>query len=289
MIYMMQNPRTTSVIGWSAVETLIQVVEAELYGETYDFKMLKQAAPSGVLDLGPGVPPEDVDAFRDYYQAEIAGEKSVAIFGGGDPQAKSGIQWHVMQRSAVEMQRREYMKWLATKISAVFSLDMAVYNLTEDQHRTTSERAQNLTDEGHRALALLVQEYITREIIAEFDEDHAFVFSDLNSRDAEAQGLLDERALKYGYLVPNEIRARDDLGEPLPYGEHILYPRKGALDRRFLAGTTARRRRRNQSDRRARRLADYLEPITSNGSRSSGNATSYAAVPTTRLERSERR
>jgi hypothetical protein len=227
MVYMMQNPRTTSVIGWSAVETLIQIVEAELYGETYDFQILKKTAPAGILDLGPAVPPEDVSAFRDYYESEIAGSRDVAIFGGGDPQAKAGVTWHPMQRTAVEMQRRDYMKWLATKIAAVFEMDLGVFNLTETQHRTTAERAQNLTDEGHKALALLVQEYITREIVREFDDKHGFVFSDLNSRDEEAQSIMDERALRMGTIVPNEIRARDDLGDPLPYGDTYFIAGKG--------------------------------------------------------------
>jgi hypothetical protein len=227
MVYMMQNPRTTSVIGWSAVETLIQIVEAELYGETYDFTILKKTAPAGILDLGPAIPPEDVSAFRDYYEMEIAGSRDVAIFGGGDPNAKTGVTWHPMQRTAQEMQRREYMKWLATKIAAVFEMDLGVFNLTETQHRTTAERAQNLTDEGHKSLGLLVQEYVTREIVSEFDKQHGFVFSDLNSRDEEAQSLLDERALRMGVIVPNEIRNRDDLGDPLPYGDTYFIAGKG--------------------------------------------------------------
>jgi phage portal protein BeeE len=227
MVYMMHNPSTTSVIGQSPVETLVRVIEAELYGESYDFKMLKQTSPAGVLELGPSVPPEDVDAFRVYYEDEMAGKRDVAIFGGGDPNAKhGGIAWHPMQRTAAEMQRREYMKWLATKIAAVFEMDMGVFNLTDTLHRTTAQRAQSLTDEGHKSLALLVQEYITREIVSQFDDEHCFMFADLNSRDEEAQGILDERALRMGVRLPNEIRARDGRG-PLAYGSTYFIAGKG--------------------------------------------------------------
>lgn len=64
LLYMMETPTTYSPIGWSRVETLMRVIEADLYGEQYDFSMLKQAAPSGIIGLGAGVDVQTVEAFK---------------------------------------------------------------------------------------------------------------------------------------------------------------------------------------------------------------------------------
>lgn len=225
MIYMMATPRTTSVIGWSKVETLVRIIEAELYGEAFDYDMLRQTAPQGILDLGPGLTPEQVIERREYWESDIAGTRNIAIMGGAD--AGEGPKWIQLQRNADELQRSEYKKWLATKIAAVFQMDLGVFNLTEQIHKSIGEKQQSLTDEGHRALATLVEEFITRELIWEFDENHAFRFSDLNLRDASTQAELDKTYIGVGALTPNEIRARDGL-EKVPWGDEPYILTKGS-------------------------------------------------------------
>lgn len=224
MIYMMASPMTTSSIGWSKVETLIRIIEAELYGEDFDYDMLRQTAPAGVLQVG-GLPDAQVKEFRAYYDEEIAGSRDIAIIGdGGDGEGE--LKFVSFTRSPAEMQRAEYKKWLATKIAAVFQMDLGVFNLTEQIHKSIGEKQERLTDDGHIALAKLVEEYFTREIVWQFDENHAFRFSDLNDHDAITRGKLDEQYIRIGALTPNEIRARAGF-KPVEWGDNPWAMAKG--------------------------------------------------------------
>ncbi|HET9029257.1 MAG TPA: phage portal protein [Candidatus Aquilonibacter sp.] len=218
LIYMMQNPSTHRVLGWSQVETLVQVIEAELYGEAYDYQMLRQAAPAGVLDLGRGLSDEQVESFRQYYESEIAGSKDLAIFGGGDPGSGTGITFERFGWSPREMQRDAYKSWLINKIAFVFQVDKTIFGLVDDVNRSTSNTLTKRTDQGFTSLARLVAEYFTREIVWEIDENHAFEFTDLVSVDPMM--LTRKRAIEMsiGVTTPNEIRAEDGK-EPVAWGD----------------------------------------------------------------------
>jgi len=218
LIYMMHNPRSHTPIGWSPVETLVRVIEAELYGENYDYEGLKQTAPEGLIDLGRGVPAKEVVAFREYYESEIAGTKSMAIFGGGGDSGVTGeVKFTPFKWSPREAQRQEYKKWLATKIAAVFEMDLLSFNLTEDVNRANGENLTTQTDTGLVGLSSLVAEYITREIIWEIDENHGFEFADVIATDDMIQAKVDQLNMGTGITFPNEIRAREGL-DPVAWG-----------------------------------------------------------------------
>lgn len=221
LIYLMANPRTYSAIGWSPVETLVRTIEAELYGEEYSFEQLKQTAPAGMLYLGPGLTTDQVDAYREYYESEIAGTKSLAIFGGGisaDGKAQTGPSFTPFQPNNTESQLMDYKKWLAIKIAGVFEMDLLAFNLTEGVNRSTGKTLQTSTDEGHKSMSKLVAEFLTRELVEEIDERHAFEFGDINDRDEVAQAEVDAVRMTSGVTFPNEIRARDGL-DPVPWGD----------------------------------------------------------------------
>jgi len=222
LVYMMNTPRSFSEIGWSPVESLARSIESDLYGDDYDYDMLRQTAPAGLLDIG-SAPPKDVEAFREYYESELEGQRRVGIIGGagvdaaGNPTERSAT-WINLQHSSKDLERQAYRTWIATKVAAAFELDLGVFNLTANLHKDTGGHQQALTDEGHRSLGRLVEEFFTREIVWEFDENHGFVLSDLNARDAMAQADLDAKSVAMGALVPNEIRAREGL-EAVAWGD----------------------------------------------------------------------
>ncbi len=230
LVYMMNSPRSFSAIGWSPVESLARSIEADLYGDDFDYDMLRQTAPAGLIDLG-ALSNTDTEAFREYYESELEGQRRVGIIGGagidanGNPVSRSAT-WISMQQSARDLERQSYRTWIATKVAAAFELDLGVFNLTANLHKDTGGHQQALTDEGHRSLGRLVEEFVTREIVAEFDENHGFVLSDLNARDALAQADLDAKQIAMGALTPNEIRARDGL-EPVAWGDAPWIASKG--------------------------------------------------------------
>jgi hypothetical protein len=220
LVYMMANPRTNSVVGFSPLEVLFDTVEAELWGDDYEYRMLKQTAPSGVLDLGAGLETSQVEAFREMWNSEIAGSYDIAIVGGGEPGAGVGTKFVPFTRTAREEQRRDYMKWLATKICTAFEMDLLAFNLSAGVQRSTGNNMQSKSDDGLLGLATLVSEFITREIIWEMDDahQHGFQFDDLTVREATAQAKIDQIYMSIGVTSPNEIRAREGI-DPFPGSE----------------------------------------------------------------------
>ncbi len=221
LIYIMGSPTTYSPLGWSIVETLVRAIEADLYGEQYDFDMLRQAAPAGLLDLGRGLSRQELDAAREYYESEIAGTKDLMIVGFmGDPAAAPGQGGSVaaytpFARSNREQQRDFYKTWLVKKIACVFELDPTVFGVTGDVNRSTSRTLSARTDEGHVGLANLIAEFLTRELVWEIDERHDFEFDGIVRRDEERQANVDKLYMSIGVTTPNEIRAREGL-DPFP-------------------------------------------------------------------------
>jgi hypothetical protein len=218
----MHNPATYRVTGWSPVETLVRIIEAELYGEQYDFDQLKATAPEGLLWIGAGLRDQQVSAFREYYDSEIAGTKNMAIMGGGIELGGTGAggapAWVPFKRSNSEQQRMEYKKWLANKIAAAFEMSKTVFGLVDDINRSSDKGQQENTDEGIVGLSTLVEEFITREIVWEFDENHGFKFDGLIARDETAQAALDAIYLDRGVILANEIRNREGR-DSLPWGD----------------------------------------------------------------------
>jgi hypothetical protein len=218
LVYIMGTPTTYSPIGWSRTETLVRAIEAILYGDQYDYEMLRQTAPAGILDLGRGLQAEQVQAYREYYENEIAGGKDIAIFGGGEVGPGSGVTFTPFQRSARDMERASYREWLVKMVAMVFEMDPTIFGITGDVNKSASKTLQVRTDEGHVADANLIAEFIEREIISEFDENHGFEFEDLNARDEMAQAKIDQIYSSIGVETPNSILVREGR-DKVPWGE----------------------------------------------------------------------
>lgn len=122
MVYMMANPATYRVVGLSPLEVLKMTIDAELSGSEYNRKQVISAAPDGILHLGEEARPEQVEAFRSYWQAEIAGKGAIAITGG--TKNPSFIPFRSSNR---EMQFLEWQIYLVRKIAAVFGLTRRIW------------------------------------------------------------------------------------------------------------------------------------------------------------------
>ncbi len=164
MIYMMTRPASHRVIGLSTLEVLQQTIEADLQAADYNRGLVTRAAPAGVLNLGEDVAPDQVDSFRAYYEAEVAGRSATAIMGG----AKS-VQWLGFGQNNREMQYMQWQAYLVRKIAAVFGVAAQDLGMTGDLNRATAEVQQELSeDRGLRPLMLLVEEYLNREIVGSY-------------------------------------------------------------------------------------------------------------------------
>jgi hypothetical protein len=219
LVYMMANPSTDRCIGFSPVEALYHTIMAELYGSEYEYDQLRQIAPNKALYLGPGVTDQQREKFIEYWENEIAGQKAIAVLSGGDRDGKGEPKVLDLSSDTLDM-RLAFYKYLCTRIAALFEMDLLVFNLSETVHKSVGNALTARTDEGANALASLLSEFITREIIWEIDPTriHAFEFDDLNARDELAQAKIDQIYMNIGKTFPNELRMRDG-EDPVPWGD----------------------------------------------------------------------
>lgn len=196
MIYIMTNPRTYSVVGLANLETLKATIDSEIAGAEYNTRQVRNAAPDGLLHLGEGVREDRVEAFRSFWNAEIAGRGALAITGGG--KNPSFIPFRASNR---DMQYTEWLEYLVRQICAVFLISPQDLGLTFDINRATGEIQQELTeDRGLKPLLALLQDYLTREVVWDRsfggpENNLAFRYKGLNLKESKQKAEINKLAL----------------------------------------------------------------------------------------------
>jgi hypothetical protein len=218
LIYIMQNPTTHRLRGFSQVEMTIRTIERTLFAEQYASDLLHNPAPPGVMFVS-GLTDAQLIAFRAYFNALGPGEIPIA---GGDADAgnpgRGGVDFKGIGWSPKDLMFSEFREWLITIIAFVWQIDKTIYGLVDDVNRSTSRTMSSRTDQGFVALALRVASIITRELVAQIDENHGFEFIDLVVQDPLNQAKIDQIYSMCGVYTPNMILSRmgDD---PVPWGD----------------------------------------------------------------------
>ena len=233
MVYMMANPATYRVMGLAPMETLKMAIDAELSGQAYNQRQVINAAPDGMLDLGEGARPEQVTAFQSYWQAEVAGKGAMAFVGG-----TRNAKFVPFRTSNRDMQFLEWQLYLVRKIAAVFGISSQDLGITDTLNRATADVvAENTEDRGLRPLLMLIQEYLTREIVWDpafggMANNLAFKFTKLNLKESLARAQMYKLSLAgVSYMTVNEVRV-DSGREPLDgdqYDELMVITPTGAV------------------------------------------------------------
>lgn len=233
MLYIMANPATYRVVGLSPMETLKLTIDSELSGSQYNTRQVQNAAPDGMLDLGEGARPEQVEAFKSYWQAEVAGKGAMAFVGGS-----KNAKFVPFRSSNRDMQFLEWQVYLVRKIAAVFALSPQDLGVTFDINRATSEVQQEQSeDRGLRPLLALIQDYLTREIV--WDDNFggpannlAFRFTRLNLKESLNRAQMYKLGLAgVSWMTVNEARIADGR-QPLPgeqYDQLMVITPTGAV------------------------------------------------------------
>jgi HK97 family phage portal protein len=220
LIVIIANAVTYSPIGLSPLEVLAETIESDLNAASYNAKSVSQAAPPGILHLGEGVRPDQVDAFKAYWEGEVAGKSQIAITGGG-----KGIQWMPLAATNRDMQFMEWQVYLARKICAVFAVQPQDIGISFDINKSTAETGAAFTyDNGIVPLCDLIAEYITREVVGRYDKDLRFVFTEVGRTAQQAIAEYNKMALGgLPWLRINDAlreRGQDGIGE---LGDQILF------------------------------------------------------------------
>lgn len=185
MMYMMQNPRTTSAVGLSPLEVLKRTIDAELNSMDYNSRMVRGAPPEGVLNIGETAAPEDVKRTKSEWESDILGQSSFAIIGGY--KSPSFLKFRDTNQ---EMQYREWLDYLVRQIAVVFGLSPMDLGITFDVNRSTSEtQSDNTEGRGMKPLMAKFQDSITRNIVHDSsfggrENNLAFRFVALNLKES---------------------------------------------------------------------------------------------------------
>jgi hypothetical protein len=213
MVYLQANPATYRPVGLSPLETLKLTIDAELSGHTYNHRQVVNAAPDGMLDLGEGARPEQVEQFKSYWGSEVAGKGAMAFIGG--TKSAKFIPFRATNR---DMQFLEWQIYLVRKICAVFGLSPQDLGLTADINKSTGQvQQENTEDRGIRPLLALIQDYFTREIVWDDgfggpDNNLAFRFTRLNLRETLNQASVMKIQLAgLPWRSVNEVRKEQGL------------------------------------------------------------------------------
>lgn len=224
MVYLMQRPRTNSVVGLSNLEILKRSIEAEIFGHDFNARQVSSATGDGIFDLGENARPDQVERFKAYWRADIAGMGATAFWGG-----TKGAKWIPFRTSQRDMQFLEWQEYLVKKIAAVFEMHAQDLQMTNEVNKSTSEVLDQQTDErGAKRLMKTVAGELTRQVVWDpgfggVDNNLAFNFTRLNLRETLAQAKIDEIHLAH---MPLEAINENRMGKGLePFKEeHFNYP-----------------------------------------------------------------
>lgn len=231
LIYIMDNPATYRVVGLSPLETLKKTIDSELGSSSYNDRQMRAPTPDGMLDLGENARPEQVDGFKNFWRAEVAGQGALAIIGG-----TKNARFVNFRQTNRDAQFMEWQEYLIRKIAAVFMLSPMDLMLERDVNRSTGEQQrENTDDRGLKPLLGTFAGYITREFV--WDESFGgpannmqFTFTALNLRESLNRAQINRYATgNLSWKTINEARQGDGLpplGDPRdeanPYNQLLV-------------------------------------------------------------------
>lgn len=158
--YWMLHPRTNAGVGMSYLETLRIVVDSELNGIMFNARMMLQATPDGILDLGENARPDQVTAFKSFFDAELAGKSMMGVWGG-----TRGAKWIPLGRNNKDAQFMEWQKYLAVKAATVYQLSASDINLLADINKSTADAQATASEQkGQKPFLTRIQNYITSTV-----------------------------------------------------------------------------------------------------------------------------
>jgi hypothetical protein len=197
LIYSMLFRRTDLPTGRSLMETLRGAIEAELQGSLANSRRVIQGVPEGIMDLGEHARPEQVDAFRSYFENELYSQRASIGFFGGTKNAK----FINFGRHNTEMQFMEWQEYCVRKVAAVFQVSVQDLQMLQDVNRANAEVQQaNTEDRGGRMVLHRMQDYLTADICWDQgfggrDNNIAFRFTQVSDRSSHQKAQTGKLSL----------------------------------------------------------------------------------------------
>ena len=196
IVLMMENPASWRTDGFSPMEALKATIDADFEASAFNKRMVSQTSPTGLLYLGDNASAPVLDSFRQYWAAEIAGNKQMAIAGG-----LKNPEFINMGQNARDMQYMQWQIYLLRKIAAVFGIAPQDLGITFDVNKANSSAQQELSeDRGFKPLLRLIEEQFNTKVIADFAQTKA--------KQMHAAGDIDMKTLRQAVALTH-INPRD--------------------------------------------------------------------------------
>lgn len=208
--------------GLSPLEGVLSVVANLLNADNYNGTYFETGSfPPIILQLAGNMNQRDLEAFREYFFAEMEGNFHRPAILAGVQDAKV---LNLKELTNRDMQFMEYTRFLARLMAAAYGLSGQDIGLVDDLNRATSEVQKDLSEaKGYGSILNLFKEIFNQEVVwKDFgytDLEFDWVVED--TTDPQKQMQIYDVALKNGTMTMNEVREK--LGEQ-PYEEWANQP-----------------------------------------------------------------
>jgi len=215
ILYIMMNPRSSSLYGFSPLNTLENMITAFLYGESYNIKYFENnATPRGILEIGNISEPQ-LDRFREYWRQENLQQphRIMVLSNPNALEGKGGAKWIPLATNAKDMELMQYLNWVMKMILMVYGVTPSEVGFA-DEVKGAPLTGQVLQSQAFRNKAIYpmmdrLSSYYTEEIIvSEFDSpDLQFDFEEEQSIQEQLQkAQLDMILIQANIKTPEEAR-----------------------------------------------------------------------------------
>jgi hypothetical protein len=216
LIYEPRNPRTeVNMAGYGLAETelLVRIVTGFLNALTLNIKgFTDNSLPRGILTLIGDYGQTDLDAFKRYWRALLAGVNhswAMPVMTASNPE--SAAKW---QNLGVEFNEMYFARWM----TFLTSIACAIYGMSPDEINfesfavgrsalsgdATAERIANSQDKGLRPLMSYFEALISDFVLSEFGDKFVFRWSGMEDEDEQVR--QERRKLT---MTLDEMRAED--------------------------------------------------------------------------------
>lgn len=162
--------------GLSPVQVLMDTIKADIEATKQALRTMQQKPPPNAFQI-QNASSQQLEAMRDAYDRDIAGQKELFWFGG-----PSAAQQFKLVYSAKENQFLEYQEYMLKKIATIFMMSVQYFNMMADINRATSETQKDISeDTGLIPLLLLLEQYFNRELVADYAPVLPYGRYDLNA------------------------------------------------------------------------------------------------------------
>ena len=174
-----------------------------------------------MLNLGPEIGIDQIQAFRSYWRNEVEGQGLMPIIGVG----KDVLALRLTPEGDGALYLK-YQDWIVREIAACFDLSPQNMGLERDVNRGTSETAQDRDwDQAIKPFAGLIAAHLNRDLIQGLlgDHDLEFRWTGLDRADEQATSEIWRTYYTTNVLTPNEMRTRLGLPKLTAQWGDLLY------------------------------------------------------------------